>query len=238
MKKQTEENQMNESALKAMVDLRDRTLQKSRIAFNNRLVAISNHKDTADTRTIRMFIAWRDRFAELEREADAQIIEMIEDYPMIDELVKIKGIGKILAAKLVSAIDIRKDDTVSALWRYAGYAVIDGEIERKIKGERLHYNQALKKNLYLVAGCFMKSKSPYCQIYYSAKEYYKANRSDWKKMQIHRAATRRMIKIFLSHLWEFWREYEGLEIRTPYVQERLGHNHKFNKEDFGWPKKG
>jgi len=38
-------------------------------------------------------------------------------------------------------------------------------------------------------------------------------------------AKRKMIKIFLQHLWVIWRESEGLPVSEPYVQAVLGHTH-------------
>jgi len=227
---------MNETALKALVDLRDRTIQKSRIAFGNRIAAIEGDRDTADEKTVAIINYWKDKFNEMEAQLDMDIGEMIEDIPIIDALVSLKGIGKILAAKLVSSIDIRQADTVSALWRYAGYGVVDGEHEKPVKGEKLHYNAELKKNLYLVGMSFMRCGSPYREIYDSAKEYYEAKHPDWTKGHRHNAALRKMIKIFLSHLWEHWRMLEGLPIRDAYVLENMGHTHKYARFDFGWPR--
>ena len=226
---------MNESALKALVDLRDRTIQKSRIAFGNRISAVEGGRDTADEHTMNIFNSWNERFTMMEAQLDSDISDLIEDVPIIDALVSIKGIGKILAAKLVSAIDIEQADTVSALWRYAGYAVINGEREKPTKGEKLHYNAELKKNLYLVATSFMRCGSPYREIYDSAREYYDVKHPEWTKGHSHNAALRKMTKLFLSHLWEHWRTLEGLPLREAYVFDQLGHDHKQSRFDFGWP---
>jgi hypothetical protein len=225
---------MNESALKALVDLRDRTIQKSRIAFGNRINAVDLERDTADEATMEIYRNWQERFSMMEKQLDEDIETLIEDMPIVESLVELKGIGKILAAKLISAIDIERADTVSALWRYAGYAVIDGEREKPTRGEKLHYNAELKKNLYLIATSFMRSGSPYREIYDTAKEYYLVIHPEWTKGHAHNASTRKMIKLFLSHLWEHWRTLEGLPIRDAYVLEHLGHNHKQSRFDFGW----
>jgi len=41
---------------------------------------------------------------------------------------------------------------------------------------------------------------------------------------VHNQAMRKMIKLFLGHLWIVWREAEGLPVTKPYVVDRLGHN--------------
>lgn len=134
-------------------------------------------------------------------------------------------------------IDIHRCDTVSALWRYTGYGVVEGQRERPTKGERLHYNARLKTTLYLVATSFMRCGSPYRAIYDSSKAYYEANRPEWTKGHIHAASLRRMIKVFLVHLYMRWRTLEGLEARALYVHERLGHSSYEAPESYGWPTK-
>lgn len=226
---------MTDSTLRALVDLRDRTLQKSRIAFGNRAGAIERGADQADVATQELVAKWQERFNALEKEADHDIATLAEGIPIVDELVQLKGISYTLAAKLVALVDITHSSTVSGLWRYAGYAVIDGARERPVKGEKLHYNLRLKTTCYLVGSSFLRCGSPYRQVYDSAREYYTLNRPDWTEGRRHNAAMRKMIKMFLSHLWERWRMLEGLPTREIYVVEQLGHAHKYGPLDFDWP---
>jgi hypothetical protein len=218
--------------LRALVDLRDRTLQKSRIAFGNRVSAIDRGADDGNNELV---ARWQERFDALEKEADADIYAMVKDIPIVNDLDALKGIGPLLAAKLVSMIDIERADTVSALWRYAGYAVIDGARERPMKGEKLHYNARLKSTCYLIGTSFLKCNSPYRQIYDEAREFYDINRTDWTKLHKYRAALRKMIKIFLSHLWEQWRERENLSVDQAYILNLPEHTHKYQRSEFGWP---
>ena len=159
---------------------------------------------------------------------------MVKHMPIVQRVTKVKGIGPMLAAKLVSMIDIERADTVSSLWRYGGWAVIDGQRERPTAGEKLHYNSRLKTTCYLIGVSFLKSNSPYRKVYDDARAYYSANRPDWTEGHRHNAAMRKMIKMFLSALWLVWRQLEGLPITYPYAHERLGHQHYNSPEDFGW----
>jgi hypothetical protein len=223
---------ITDTPLRALVDLRN-MLQLNRIAFGNRLSAIERGTDSgAASKSI--IERWVERFQKLEDEADGDIADLVDDIPIVDEMIKVKGIGKLLAAKLISMIDIEKADTVSALWRYCGYAVIDGERERPTKGEKLHYNARLKTTCYLVGTSFLRSASPYRSIYEDARVYYDANRPDWTKLHKHNAAMRKMIKVYLSHLWVVWRELEGLPVTALYVEEKLGHTHYRTPGEFGW----
>jgi hypothetical protein len=224
----------NGTLLRALVDHRN-SVQMDRIRWNNRLSAIERGDNEALDEELAMTKKWLAVYEKLEDDADKDIARLIKDHPMMKQMKPVKGIGPMLAAKMISMIDIEKADTVSALWRYAGYAVIDGQRERPTKGEKLHYNIRLKTTMYNVAGSFMKSSSPYRRIYDDAKAYYTFNREEWTKAHVHQAALRKMIKVFLSHLWCRWRMVEGLPLRDLYVTERLGHNTYFSPEEFGWP---
>jgi len=226
---------MPDNLLRALVDLRDRQIQKARIQFGNRLAAIEQSADDPSVSDQRNVVdKWLIRFTDLEMELNKDIARAVKTEPIYESLSGLKGIGPLLSAKLIAMIDIERADTVSALWRYCGYGVVDGERERPTKGEKLHYNARLKTTLYLVASSFLKCNSPYREVYDDAKTFYQAGRPDWTKAHIHNAAMRKMIKVFLSHLWEAWRVIENLPVRGTYVHDRLNHDHEYKAEDFGW----
>lgn len=227
----TEERQ--DTPLRVLVDLYS-TFQKQRIAFGNRISAIERGADTANVATLAKLQAYYERFSDLERQAADDIKDISDDYPIIAEMAKVKGVGGLLAAKIVSMIDITRSNTVSQLWMYAGYGVKDGERLRPTKGEKLCYNKRLKTTCFLVAQSFLRTGSPYREVYDSAKAYYQANRPDWTKHHIHLASMRKMTKMWLSHLWEVWRQMEGLETRELYVVEKLGHEGIRKPQEFGW----
>ncbi|KPL72238.1 hypothetical protein ADN00_15585 [Ornatilinea apprima] len=225
---------MSDDALRVLVDLRDLTIQKIRIGFGNRIMAIEGGRDQADEATIDILDRYNYLFSELEDELNKDISKLVAKYPIINKMMEVRGIGPTLAAKLVSLIDIRKADSVSALWRYCGYGVQDGKRERLVKGERAHFNQRAKTACYLIGSSFLKSRSPYRRVYDDARQYYEANRKDWTKAHIHNAALRKMVKVFLAHLWNEWRILEGLPTKPLYVNEKLGHTTEFLPEEFGW----
>ncbi len=224
-----------DNTLRSLVDLRETVIQRTRIAFGNRLSAIERGADQAADSERQRIEHWAETFDELNKALDAEIAEEVKDIQIVQHMRNVKGIGPMLAAKIIAMIDISRSDTVSALWRYAGYAVVEGKREYPTKGQRLHYNTRLKSTLYLLAGSFLKSNSPYRRVYDDARVYYEANRPDWTKSHQHLASMRKMIKVFLSHLWERWRMLEGLPVRPLYVQERLGHEHYMDATEFGWP---
>jgi hypothetical protein len=225
---------MTLAEIRPLIDLRDRVIQKNRIAFGNRLAALENETDEASVSTHLRYNRWHKRFMELEKELNDDIKAEAEGIPIVECLCAVKGVSFTLAAKLVGMIDIERAPTISALWRYAGYAVINGERERPTKGEKLHYNSRLKKDCYLVGSSFLKCSSPYREFYDSAKLDYETKRPEWTKGHRHNAAMRRMIKIFLAHLWMTWRELEGLTTEPPYIIGRNGHNSIVKADRFGW----
>jgi hypothetical protein len=215
---------------RALVDLRDRVIQKSRIAFNNRLSAMENTDDATHADLIE---TWYDRFAALERDLDRDIARLADDMPIVDRMIAVKGVGKTLAVKVVAMIDITRADTVSALWKFAGYGVSDGHRDQLKKGQTAPYNTRLKTTCYLVGSSFLKTGSPYRRIYDDARAYYAANRPEWTDGHQHAAAMRKMIKIWLSHLWAIWREMEGLPVTEPYITDGTKHRY-IAPEEFGW----
>jgi hypothetical protein len=226
---------MSISDIRSLIDTRDRAIQKSRIAFGNRLAALENEQDKANHDTYFLYEKWHERFSELEKELDKDIVSIAEDVPIVQQLCNIKGISYTLAAKLVSFIDIDRAPTVSALWRYAGYAVFDGVRERKEKGKKLHYNSRLKAACYLVATSFVRTPgSLYRRLYDKARDHYDKERPEWTKGHKHLASMRKMIKVFLAHLWIVWRTMEGLPTEPTYIIGRNGHSHTIDPNEFGW----
>ena len=150
-------------------------------------------------------------------------------------LTGIRGLGEgNLVACLVAQIDdIAKFDTISKLWRFSGYAVIDGKREYANQGKKLTYNRSLKSIVYLIGDMFIKQRTGvYRDVYDKAKEEYQRRypepvvvdgKKKYTKGHIDYMARRKMVKLFLSHLWTIWRESEGLPVTKPYVESILGH---------------
>lgn len=248
---------MNPEILRPLIDLRDRTIQKNRIAFQHRITAIEQGRDSVDPVTHDMLVRYRDRFEILEKEVDKDITEIAKSVPIIQEMTEVKGVGFILAAKLVAMIDINRCNSVSALWRFSGFGVVpfcpkcevylDVQIEkcpecgvkvihkaeRLHKGEKAHYNTRLKTYCWQVGTSFLKQGAPYRDVYDKAREHYD-KREDWSDLRRHRAAMRKMIKMFLQHFWLRWRTLEGLPISDPYIIGKNGHSTYIAGDKYGW----
>ena len=209
------------SDLPGLENLRQ-TFQRHRIQMGNRIHAVDDGRSTMDIGTTQHFMG---RFQALEDECASLIATAIKDHEMWPWLDCVKGIGPGLAGAILAPIDIERAGTVSALWRYAGQGVNEeGQRDRPTKGEKLPYNAGLKRTMFLVASSFMRASSPYRREYDEAKEHYQANRPDWTPKHIDMASKRRMVKLFLSHLWTIWRYERKLPMRMPYALTVLGHD--------------
>lgn len=218
--------------LKTAIDLR-RVLQKSRIAYGLRINAIERGDDNATPEYVQWLDTWHKRLQGNEKEIDDEITEIAKDIQIIQHMINVNGVGFILASKIVSQIDIQRCETVSKLWRYAGYSVgEDGKAERRVKGEKSHYNATLKTDVHLIGVGLLRKNSPYRPIYDIAREKYDG--LGYTKGHAHNSALRKVVKLWLSHLWEVWRSLEGLPIRPPYVLEHGGHTTKYDPRNFGW----
>lgn len=120
---------------------------------------------------------------------------------------------------------------------------------------KLDYNSELRTMCFRLAGSLIKAQGAYARYYDNEKNKLVAryqNQSihiiptlelptrDGKIFEpvgtiasghVHMQAMRKMIKLFLSHLWLVWRKALGLEITLPYAHAQLGHIHIITPEE-------
>lgn len=198
------------------------TFQRERIRMGNRVAAVEDGRSGVEISTI---LRYQERFSGLEKEVTCEIALTVKDHEMWDWLERVKGIGPGLAGCLLAHIDIEKANSVSALWKYAGLAVNDqGAADRPTKGQKLPYNAELKRICFLIGTSFLRANSPYRSEYDEAKEFYQRTKPDWTPKHCDNAARRKMVKLFLSHLWAEWRQRRGLPVREPYALSVLNHD--------------
>lgn len=138
-------------------------------------------------------VDFKDESAEMEKHLTKAIDKFVKREPIWDAFLDgVKGIGTLMAAVLLSEVDIERAHTVSSLWLYAGMApcmvpgkvreagkgkeVVIKESDSLIRADRLArgyvspYNLFLKKKMLgVLATCFLRSKSPYSEYYYNYK---------------------------------------------------------------------
>jgi len=201
-------------------------IQKIRMALSNRAFIYDKFKmltpaqSAALVQTVAEFKAEEKRIAKL-------IEEEIKGHPLwIGWLSGVKGVGSVMAAGLIAWIDDPgRFPTVSKLWAYS----VGKPGERIRRGQKVGYNPRLKTHCWRVASQMLKARGPYADLYHEFKSTY-SQREDLKqikkgayKLHIHLMALRKMIKVFLCHLWVRWREIEGLPVSKPYAIDKLGH---------------
>jgi len=199
-------------------------LMKMRGAVSTRIKAAERNKSELDATYERLFseTIGLDDSVEWARKEMMSFGEA-EAGPIWDWLIAIKGIGPPLAAQLLAQIDdIGNSPTVASLWRFAGWAVIDGQAEKNKRGEQSHYNGQLKGVCWNIGEQFIRHQAPgYVDAYYAEKarlrEMYPEKieidgKSRYTDLHIHRMACRKMIKQFLKDLWIQWRQSEGLSL--------------------------
>lgn len=115
-------------------------------------------------------------------------------------------------------------------WRIAGQMLKSASPYRRLYDEaREYYNRRAADQ---PRGCAFPDQEADCHANMKADH---ATACDWDgcprekhnsvacDLHMHMASLRRMVKVFLAHLWQIGREVEGLPTRTPYAIEKLGH---------------
>lgn len=127
------------------------------------------------------------------------------------------------AEKATSKIDVEKEikkRMQSACW---GDVETSNQIAKKRAGQVANWNQDLKTLCWKIGESFVKVGGYYRAEYDTQKEREQLKAPEEKKIVHHKRAQRKAVKLFLSHLWQKWRELEGLPVRPAYVHEYLGH---------------
>lgn len=141
-------------------------------------------------------------------------------------------------------------DTVSKYWAWFGLHVVDGSAAKRRKGENVNWNPKMRTLAWKIGKQFVLQGQGYRQIYDQEKDrlneermplgqcpQYEQCKSKLKnratpacKGHIDAMARRKTVKLFLSHLWQTWRQLEGLPTRPPYAMEYKGHNGSITPE--------
>jgi len=106
------------------------------------------------------------------------------------------------------------------------------EVQRKRKGQYPSYNAFLKTklcgvmmpNMIRISKRKVITPPKYVGIYEDYRKRLDSGEryKDWTKAHCYNAAIRYSVKMFLIDLYVAWRTVEGLTVRPPYVEEKLG----------------
>jgi len=253
---------------KVSEDLKETKIASSFIFLNQIASIVEKARIAADTRITHLGKRQtRDEITEevakeikaLEKKIDDRFISYVESHPAFHWFSGIQGIGPENIAKILPYIDIKKAKTISSLWHYAGYHVVDGRAPKNISGKASDFNGHLRTMCYRLALSLLKGKGKFKKYYDEVKSEYKkrfqkdgykiinqkkGSKSKKKSAEkqtktisagyIHNLALRKMIKRFLACLWLVWKEAIGEKPAKPYAFAVLHHdpNHFINPWEY------
>jgi len=151
---------------------------------------------------------------------EKQMRNMVHGHPVWDWAKGVKGIGETTLGRIVSKTDIVRCKTVSEYWAHCGFGLDgDGKPQRKRAGETINYNQVLRSDNVMCGESLLRATDKYYGFYLK----FRASRNGLTPGHAHNHGFRLMIKLFQAHLWQVWREAEGLETPLPYAFDILKH---------------
>lgn len=154
-------------------------IEGARIAIANRRGALVRDKNADDTDPdVVILDAVIEQLEAIEHGATLSLKREIRKQPLGPWIKETKGVGEKQGARLIAAVGgdpyLRPDGTprtVSQLWAYCGYHVIDGAAARRKKGTKANWSSVAKSRAYLVAeACMKQRESPYRALYDAERE--------------------------------------------------------------------
>ncbi|GAH99993.1 unnamed protein product, partial [marine sediment metagenome] len=98
------------------------------------------------------------RLKDLEDFVDGRVAYLIQGHPAYHWFSQIKGIGKENIGKVVAPIDIEKADTISSLWKFAGFSVEDGAAPKRVRGGgKLSFNSQLRSMCWRLGSSLLRA---------------------------------------------------------------------------------
>lgn len=208
-----------------------------------------------------------DRLAPVEDYISKEITNQLKLHAAYPWFSRVKGIGNENIAKVIGLVRVAPENgiegdelpyaqTISALWKFAGYAPVNGQAMKKNKGKKLEYNATLRVMCWRLGSSLLRAKGKFYDYYNAQKYRYEQRlinegktivpaaylpkdeqnkRTETDKVisegHVHNYALRKMIKLFLSCLWLEWRAGLDLPVTEPYAMDQLKHNSIIKPED-------
>lgn len=231
------------------------TIQEYRKSTGNQVRALSESEEPSGV--LEWFFT---QHRELEANIKKVLDIYIEQHPIGKWLKSITGIGPVIAAGLLAHIDINKAPTVGHIWSYAGlnpnqkwekgkkrpwnaklktlcWKIGESFVKTQNRDSDIYGHIYVKRKQIEVerneAGLFAEQAAQILKTKKIGKdtEAYKwYSQGMLPPAHIHARAKRYAVKLFLSHLHEFWYEHEFNEKPPlPYPIAIQGHAHKIDR---------
>jgi len=115
-------------------------------------------------------------------------------------LEKIKGVGPVIAAGLISELGGRSFESDENLKHYAGMIP---------RNQSTNYNRYVKMILFQFAEAIIKKRTAkWRDMYDSMKEFYRSKHEDWRSGKVNAYAMKFIETKFLLEFWREWNKYE------------------------------
>jgi hypothetical protein len=102
-------------------------------------------------------------------------------------------------------------DQTSAAWCPGRLSAVPGTASFRVASprsrllQRPRYDPVAKKICYLIGVSFLRTRSPYSEVYHRRRAAMALTHADWPKQRAHLTALRVAVKLFLRDLWGTWR---------------------------------
>lgn len=174
----------------------------------------------------------------LEKAAVKAMTKRMKEHVLYKWVEDNKGVGAKTAARLLNAIGdpymreqyveekwqeyrlVIKPRTLSELWSYCGYSVVNGKAPRRSKGEKINWNPEARTRVWIIAETSVKCNGTYKPVYDEAKAHALAtpHKEDCHRCKAkageplsaghaHARALRRVSKEILRDLWLLSKEW-------------------------------
>lgn len=204
-------------------------LERTRIATENRVRALRQIKNMEGSPEEARLLGMVEAIGKLEHQAELDLGRAVRKHPLGPWIKATVGIGEKQGARLLAAIGdpylrtvpVGDSDevelverTVSQLWAYTGFHVLDGAAAKRRKGTKANWSNTAKMRARLVAESCMKQRhSPYRATYDAGREKY-AGRVDaagapLSLLHQHNMALRLVAKEVLKDLWREAKRLHG-----------------------------
>ncbi|AAN12665.1 transposase [Mycobacterium phage Omega] len=176
-------------------------IEDIRIAAENRLRSLTDTENNGyglreDDPTVIQVRAHVEQLQEREKSMIKNLERSVKAHPLGDWITAQKGIGYKQAGRLLAKtgdpywhsgfyetgekdkngdpvmVPYDRPRTVSELWAYCGYHVVNGAAPRHMKGVQGNWNDVARMRLWNITGACLKAQGHYADVYYAAKEQY------------------------------------------------------------------
>lgn len=214
-----------------------KSLEKFRIQFGNRVSALSRGVDVAAKPVPVEYQLLATKAEEMEALLDTLIMREVESYAVWKAwLMHVKGIGPGLAGQMLALLLPPIPTKGPSSWyRAAGlYAEeVDGVMHlprARAGGGKITYHPWLRRCLHNVGTSFVRNGGYYRGVYEDRKARLQRQHegdTEWAAWRIDSVARWITVKLFLSHLWEAWCDVESITNRQAWITVHGGGEHHY-----------